>query len=187
MPGVRVRPHVRRTHGTVGGVSGYRRYRASTLKMLAGGEAPRCAMCGSLSDVQIAHRVEDEFSSFEARSGGTRYSRWLKFIRDHPKNYILLCARCHSLQTGHGVTPPFMHDAALSLEERRRLFHEWQARFEESMAFEPQRMFPGPAERSMGTAGLAAMTRSPADEPTWRRLMREPSRITTKRMVRRAA
>ena len=92
-------------------VSGYRRQRYSVLSALSGGE-PRCSTGGCeapLEELQIAHSTEDNFSGYDARSGGAAYSRWMKYVREHPENYKVLCATHHGQQDCRVIPSPAVH------------------------------------------------------------------------------
>jgi hypothetical protein len=85
-----VRPYTRRGRR----VSGYRRQRFAVMRMLAArqGLTERQLLLSLHGDdpLQIAHVASDAFSSYDARSTGTKYARWMAHVRAHPENYRLL-------------------------------------------------------------------------------------------------
>lgn len=93
-------------------VSGYRADRWRTMRLLSGGDEPRCSegLCDApFEDLTIAHVKEDPFSGYESRSGGAAYARWMKYVRAHPENYRVMCDTHHSEQDNRSVPSPRAH------------------------------------------------------------------------------
>lgn len=94
-------------------VSGYRRQRYNVMRALSGGDRPACSEpgCGEtrMEELTIAHVRPDEFSGYEARSGGTNYARWMKHVKEHPDRYRVLCVREHGAADCRVVPAPRVH------------------------------------------------------------------------------
>lgn len=94
-------------------VSGYRAQRYRVMRRLSGGREPVCSgpECGQtdVGELTISHVVPDEFSGYEARSGGAAYARWMKHVATHPENYRVLCASHHGAEDCRVVPSPRTH------------------------------------------------------------------------------
>ena len=94
-------------------VSGYRRQRYNTMRLLSGRDVPTCTMpdCGEtdMEKLMIAHNSPNRFSGYSVRSGGTRYAAWMQHVRQHPEEYTVLCAVHHGKRDCRVVPAPGVH------------------------------------------------------------------------------
>jgi hypothetical protein len=97
-------------------VSGYRRQRWGTMKLVSGTPEPVCMGPGcttkDMEKLMIAHRAPNEFSGYAERSGGTRYSEWMRHVRQNPHHYIILCKTHHGKMDCRRVPAPVVHRKA---------------------------------------------------------------------------
>lgn len=111
-------------------VSGYRRQRFRTMQLVSKSEVPVCHEpgCGApFEELTIAHRTEDPFSSYAARSGGTNYAKWMSYVQRHPGNYEVLCGKHHGEKDCRVVPSPLVHRGGkrrpyLSLSQTERSY-----------------------------------------------------------------